>query len=524
MPSTPLSPDVLPVIGTTYAPAPSLGPAVLLALGVWSLVGIAFYVWYLWSLSRLFPRIGLPSSHGWIPVWNQWQLVQRGGLPGWLVLFGLVPGLSVVAFVVSVIAIHRLNVEHGKGGGFTVLGALLPPVWAMLLASAIEQNGPAAAYGYGAYGAAPAAPDHAYSLAPAPQGGYAPAVPQTPVYAQQQAVPPAQPQQPWQHAPVSQPAAADQGEPVDALARLFAEPQQQAQPQQGYQGQQQAPRQQPGDEWGFSRTTEGDYQRLAQEGYQQRQAPVLGGEEPARPFAWPSIEESNPKSAPAPPQAPAPQTPQQPPAPAAPAAGLPGADLPPIPQPVPPQPVVAPDPAPAEQDSFSTQRPSIFDSNPDSSAAPGPDTETARSEHRPGDPADPATAAAAAANAAPPSADDDELDRTVVVPRRARWGLELPDGEVLELRGDDIVVGRKPEARDDGGVLQIADPTRTLSKSHARLRRAGESWTIEDLDSTNGVALVDERGDQVPLEAARETPVTERLVIGTLEVTLRRIS
>jgi hypothetical protein len=67
---------------------------VLLALGVWSLVGIAFYVWYLWSLSRLFPRIGLPSSHGWIPVWNQWQLVQRGGLPGWLVLFGLVPGLS----------------------------------------------------------------------------------------------------------------------------------------------------------------------------------------------------------------------------------------------------------------------------------------------------------------------------------------------------------------------------------------------------------------------------------------------
>jgi hypothetical protein len=33
MPSTPLSPDVLPVIGTTYAPAPSLGPAVLLALG-----------------------------------------------------------------------------------------------------------------------------------------------------------------------------------------------------------------------------------------------------------------------------------------------------------------------------------------------------------------------------------------------------------------------------------------------------------------------------------------------------------
>jgi pSer/pThr/pTyr-binding forkhead associated (FHA) protein len=62
-----------------------------------------------------------------------------------------------------------------------------------------------------------------------------------------------------------------------------------------------------------------------------------------------------------------------------------------------------------------------------------------------------------------------------------------------------------------------------MSKTHARMRRNGEDWTIEDLQSTNGVALVDESGEKVPLEAGREYEVIEQLVIGTLEVRLRRI-
>lgn len=515
MPSTTLSPDVLPVIGTTYAPAPLLGPAVLFALGVWSLVVIGFYIWYLWSLSRLFPFIGLPSGHGWIPVWNQWQLVQRGGLPGWLVLLGFVPGLGIVVWVVSVIAIHRINVEHGKGGGFTVLGALLPPVWAMQLARSIEENG-------GGYAAMPVA-----SGSYASPAGYAPhgAVPQAPAYAPQQTAPqppapqqtaPEPPAQPWQAPDAPQPQAAAPApvapaapaEQPDALARLFAEPQEQ--PQSDGQPL-------PGSEWGFSRTTEGDYQRLAQEGYQQRPAPTLGVEEPVRPFAWPGIDESNPP--PAPPAAP--PAPPMPPV----SSALPAPAIPPVPPaaalPSVPAPVVAPAPQPPQQESFTTHRPSIFDSN--SASAPHADTETARSQAVAPAPAAPEVVAAAAAEAGP-APDDDELDRTIVVPRPSRWGLELPDGDVLELRGDDVVVGRKPEAKNGSTVLQIADPTRTLSKSHARLRRVDGLWTIEDLDSTNGVALVDELGEQVPLEAGRENPVTERLVLGTLEVTLRRVS
>ena len=83
-------------------------------LGVSALIGLALLVWYLWAMSRLFPRIGLQSWEGWIPLWNQWRLLDRVGLPGWIVLLSFV-GLSIVPLIFIIIAMHRLNTQAGKG-------------------------------------------------------------------------------------------------------------------------------------------------------------------------------------------------------------------------------------------------------------------------------------------------------------------------------------------------------------------------------------------------------------------------
>lgn len=120
--------------------------------------------------------------------------------------------------------------------------------------------------------------------------------------------------------------------------------------------------------------------------------------------------------------------------------------------------------------------------------------------------------------------DDFDDDNTVVVRRETRWGLELPDGDVLELHGHDVVIGRRPEPTGAYEVLKISDPTRTLSKSHVRMRRTGEVWTVEDLHSTNGVALITESGATEALEPGHERAATDRMLIGTLEVQLVRIS
>ena len=55
--------------------------SVLVIMLVWMLIGVGLLVWYLWAMARLFPRIGMKSTDGWIPIWNQWKLLERTGLP-----------------------------------------------------------------------------------------------------------------------------------------------------------------------------------------------------------------------------------------------------------------------------------------------------------------------------------------------------------------------------------------------------------------------------------------------------------
>ena len=529
---------------------------------VGGLLGLGLYVWYLWALSRLFPYLGLPSGWGWIPVWNQWQLIQRGGLPGWLVLLGLVPGLGIVVAVVSVIAIHRINAEFGKGAGFTVLGFFLPPLWATLLANHIADQGYATGPGGTQRSGAQAV------AAPAGQGGngFAPqqTFPQQPFpqqdqgWQQQQApvvpgpIPTAPPtpgtQVPGAHAPQHAPGApavpaapADQGgwhaqqsvfgsAPAQPFVPQEASP---AQPAPAVQEQypavppppaQVAPgSQQPAaSDWGFSRTTEGDYERLAAESIPARVAPPLGVNEPLRPFSWPEPQEEtgsalpvvDPLVLPDPPGAPAPNREEAAAEEAVAAApAVHDAEA----QPAEPAPSHAAAPAQeARPEALVESVPAPAHVPADQAAEQAPER---ASEPQP----DPVRAAPVPAGSPAPTEDETEDDRTIVVARRSRWGLELPDGEIVELVGEDIIVGRKPQPVDGAVVLQIPDPTRTMSKSHVRMRRTGDDWTIEDLGSTNGVALVDGAGDPVPLEPGSESAATEMLVIGTLEVRLRQL-
>lgn len=483
------------------------GAMLIVLIAIWVLVGLGFFVWYLWSMSRLFPKLGLPAGQGWIPVWNQWKLIDRAGLPGWTVLFSFV-GLGIVTLIMWILAVHRLNTEHGRGGGFTVLGIFIAPLWAMLLANHIQDAGYAVP-GYAQSAAAPA-PGSWQGLPPVPQQPqasapqqYAAPVAPAPEFAARpsvQTAPPVPSATPIATPPASAPAPA-------AARSAFAPP---ASAHQGSAAPSVAPvPPAPGapNQWGFSSTTEDAFERLAAE-----QAPASGSAsllvpEPARPFSWPGPEHS---TAPVPPaRAAEPAQEAAAPAPAQPAPA-------PAPAPVAPaqaQAPVPPLPASAVAEQAET---SPVDRLP---AAGVPDAAPVH-----------AGAAAAAHQAAPApiapveaDAEDDDDDRTVVVSRRQRWGIELPDGEVLELMGEDVVVGRKPEAPEGVEVLRIADPTRTLSKSHARLRLGSAGWTVEDLSSTNGTAVVDETGAATALEAGRETEATERLLIGTLEVQLRKV-
>jgi hypothetical protein len=116
----------------------------------------------------------------------------------------------------------------------------------------------------------------------------------------------------------------------------------------------------------------------------------------------------------------------------------------------------------------------------------------------------------------------EDLERTVVERRgHARWELVLPDGSTADLSGDVVILGRNPvadPAHPRAQLLAIADPTRTVSKTHARLERRGEVWRIVDLGSTNGTQVNGTKITEAPL------PPDSVVTIGRTRITFRVVA
>lgn len=437
--------------------------------------GIGFYIWYGIALSKLFPKLGAEGWKGWVPILNEYEILVRGGLPGWQIVFAFLPVVSLYYLYLKFQAATRIGQLVGRPGtGLAVVAPLIAPLWATLVqtgsaapaaplgdrvaASMAAPGAPGAAGGLAAPALvaapgsvppppppappAPSAPLGATGFAPAPPVPPAPSVPTASVPAP--SVPtasPAAPPAPPAPDPVAAPSApaADPISPPPAPPALVTPPE-----------------------------------------------PVPATEIPPAVVRNPWAPWVGPHPAPVlEPLAPlAPAEPFAPLTPFAPAAAL----VAPPPAPVIEAPIaMRPDPAPA---------------------APPPAPAVAAEEPQPELDAD---------------ADDDEMGATIVVDRRprVRWRLELDGGAVFALDRATVVLGRKP-VTSDAEVQDVAvpDTTRTLSKLHARLERRDEQWVITDLDSTNGVVVVDAAGEEQLLDPGASTTITGRFILGKVGMRL----
>lgn len=198
--------------------------------------------------------------------------------------------------------------------------------------------------------------------------------------------------------------------------------------------------------------------------------------------------------------------PPVPPPPAATVAAPPAPPAPPVP-PAPPQASPAPSAPPVPV--------------PAALAAPAPAPAAASGAQAPAAPqspfAAPATAAtlgdAAAHDDEPEAATDDDLDRTIVAPRRApapRWELTVGTAQPVALHPRTLI-GRRPSVPNGAApaeLITLADPERMLSKTHALLEVDGESLWLTDLGSTNGTEVLE---GETPVEC----PAHERVLIAS---------
>lgn len=135
----------------------------------------------------------------------------------------------------------------------------------------------------------------------------------------------------------------------------------------------------------------------------------------------------------------------------------------------------------------------------------------------------PVTSPTASPVAAPAFGDDDEdfdAESTVIVPRRVvPWFFETEQGQKVRLSKTVIFLGRNPSGSadyPDAQLIDVSDSAKTVSKTHARLELIDGAWLVTDLNSTNGVVLLDENGEETELAAETTSTLTPSFLLGEL--------
>ncbi|MEQ6899342.1 DUF5684 domain-containing protein [Microbacterium sp. KR10-403] len=538
----------------------------LIAVSLTSLVPvIAVYLWIGLALQTVFAKAGEEGWKGWVPFLNTAILLELGGFAWWWVLLLIIPGGSLVVYVVLIIACHRIGTRFGYGAGMTVLAALLFPVWASIMAwgrnrwVSAREAAPRAA----GVQRTEADPWHA----PMPTG-VRPAPPVPPRPAAASAAPA------WAPAAALASTPAPASTPVAAPAPVAAAPGYAA---PGYAAPQHetpghaAPGHAAPEYAAPAYTAPAPTSVPAAAAAPLASAPAVSdptvssafGEAP-RPAAARAVPDDDTFAAFAPPSAPAPAGDDD--------------DLDEPVDVVRPAPVAGPFtgtvqiiPAATDDAQVGPRRAAspVDDAEPADEAhaeapirevpewpAPAPDANpwappapSAPAQVRPFDPtafSDTSGEVSAVAGApslgvpmsarssvsalrqAPELPDsEDAFDETIIASRkRTPWMLVPPLGAPIPIVQDVIIVGRRPVSDPDfpqAQLVSIVDETRTVSKTHARLELKDDTlWAITDLDSTNGVVIIDEDGTEIDVEPHRPLPVLGRFLLGDAELAMER--
>lgn len=102
------------------------------------LFGLSFiiisYVVVVFLLGRLFKKAGQPQWPAWVPIYNNWKLLELGGQPGFWAPLALVPYLGVVTLIFTYIAMYHIGLKLGKAKWFVAVAIFLPLLWLIWLA------------------------------------------------------------------------------------------------------------------------------------------------------------------------------------------------------------------------------------------------------------------------------------------------------------------------------------------------------------------------------------------------------
>lgn len=123
----------------SYSTATSVSPEFIIVIVLLVLLFIILFVVSLYVVSsiflgKVFKKAGLASWPAWVPVYNNWKLLEIGGQQGFWSVLMFIPIVNIASLVFVFIAMYHIGLKLGKSGSFLVLGIFLSLVWVIWLA------------------------------------------------------------------------------------------------------------------------------------------------------------------------------------------------------------------------------------------------------------------------------------------------------------------------------------------------------------------------------------------------------
>jgi hypothetical protein len=524
----------------SYGTAGLYGWHLMLLLAIGFIPAVIGYVWLALSLNALFKKVGEPTWAGWVPFYNLAVLLKLGGLSPWLILIAIafpIPFFGWLAWiaieVLVLIAAYRINIAfgHRDGGavGMTILAVLLP-VWASVLgwgsarfvgpdprmrAAAMGQNPGASfapAYSQPGFPAEPGQPGFGAGYTPAPGAFAAPGEPAAPAGY----VPPAPP---VGYVPPAAPAGYVPPAPATSFAPPPAAPADAAPPAAAVEPVSFAPQPAPATP---AQPFAPRYSNPTASASDDDDDDLEGIDDPVqirRTPAEPAPDETPDQDAAASVPTPSPNAADA-------SSGASGRVGPPVIDAV-PAPAPAADPVdPWAPPALATPRRSPMPEEGASFSDTSAEVSAVEGSPLAGAPMSARSSVSAQRQEPELPDNEDAFDETIIAPRRrTEWMLTPPLGVPIRVTAPVLILGRRPAADPaypQAQLVDLADDTRTVSKTHARLELAADHWTITDLDSTNGVVLIAADGTETELPSGGSQLVGERFLLGDAHLQLTR--
>lgn len=95
---------------------------------------VVSYVISAFLLGRIFKKAGVEQWKAWVPIYNNWVLLELGDQKGFWAVLAIIPFVNIVSVVFMIIAMHNIGLKLGKESWFVLLAIFLPIVWLIWLA------------------------------------------------------------------------------------------------------------------------------------------------------------------------------------------------------------------------------------------------------------------------------------------------------------------------------------------------------------------------------------------------------